>query len=179
MFQAEFSRSGHQGRAWLAGYLLGRLPLVARKTVKNLPTMQETRVQSMGQEDPLEKGMATHSSIFAWRIPWTEEPGGYSPWVSDMTEQLTLWLFNTCGGGKGGWRALQVGQSLCSSQGCSEQIWPIKAVPQGLWLYLYTPARSSYPAWVAQEGIAWGWGNSQLGQNLELPARGSQRLSRH
>ena len=63
---------------------------MARKAVKNLPTMQETRVQSMGQEDPLEKGMATHSSIFAWRIPWTEEPGGYSPWVSDMTEQLTL-----------------------------------------------------------------------------------------
>ena len=43
--------------------------------VKNLPAMQETQVQSLGQEDPLEKGMATHSSIFAWRIPWTEEPG--------------------------------------------------------------------------------------------------------
>ena len=38
--------------------------------------MQETQVLSLGQEDPLEKGMATHSSIFAWRIPWTEEPGG-------------------------------------------------------------------------------------------------------
>ena len=48
---------------------------MAQKTVKNLPTMQETWVQSMGQEDPLEKGMATHSSILAWRIPWTEEPG--------------------------------------------------------------------------------------------------------
>jgi len=45
-------------------------------TVKNLPAMQETWVQSLGQEDPLEKGMATHSSILAWRIPWTEEPGG-------------------------------------------------------------------------------------------------------
>ena len=44
--------------------------------VKNLPVMQETQVQSLGQEDPLEKGMATHSSILAWRIPWTEEPGG-------------------------------------------------------------------------------------------------------
>ena len=44
--------------------------------VRNLPAMQETRVQSLGQEDPLEKGMATHSSILAWRIPWTEEPGG-------------------------------------------------------------------------------------------------------
>ena len=43
--------------------------------VKNLPAMQETRVQCLGQEDPLEKEMATHSSILAWRIPWTEEPG--------------------------------------------------------------------------------------------------------
>ena len=44
--------------------------------VKNLPTMQETQVQSLGQEDPLEKEMATHSSILAWETPWTEEPGG-------------------------------------------------------------------------------------------------------
>ena len=44
--------------------------------VKNLPAMQEIRVRSLGWEDPLEKGMATHSSILAWRIPWTEEPGG-------------------------------------------------------------------------------------------------------
>ena len=44
--------------------------------VKNLPAMWETRVQSWGGEDPLEMGMATHSSILAWRIPWTEEPGG-------------------------------------------------------------------------------------------------------
>ena len=44
--------------------------------VKNLPTVQETWVRSLGQEDSLEKEMATHSSIFTWRIPWTEEPGG-------------------------------------------------------------------------------------------------------
>ena len=44
--------------------------------VKNLPAKQETWVQSLGREDPLEKEMATHSSIVAWRIPWTEEPGG-------------------------------------------------------------------------------------------------------
>ena len=44
--------------------------------VKNLPAMQETQVQPLGQEDPLEEGMATYSSILAWRIPWTEEPGG-------------------------------------------------------------------------------------------------------
>ena len=44
--------------------------------IKNLPAMWETWVQSLGWEDPLKKGMATHSSILAWRIPWTEEPGG-------------------------------------------------------------------------------------------------------
>ena len=46
------------------------------QTLKNLPAMRQTQVRSLGQEDPLEKGMATHSSIFAWRIPRTEEPGG-------------------------------------------------------------------------------------------------------
>ena len=46
------------------------------QTVKNLPEMQKTWVQSLSQEDALEKGIATHSSILAWRIPWTEEPGG-------------------------------------------------------------------------------------------------------
>ena len=49
--------------------------LVAQ-TVKRLPTMWETRVRPLGREDPLEKEMATHSSIHAWKIPWTEEPGG-------------------------------------------------------------------------------------------------------
>ena len=44
--------------------------------VKNQPTMQETQVQSLGREDPLEKGKATHSSMLAWRIPWTEETDG-------------------------------------------------------------------------------------------------------
>ena len=53
-------------------------PLVAQ-TVKNLPAMQETWVQSLGKEDPLEKGMATHSSILVWRIPWRGDPGGHSP----------------------------------------------------------------------------------------------------
>ena len=60
------------------------------QTVKNLPAMQETRVRALGWEDPLEKGMATYSSILAWRTPWTEEPGGlYSPGVCkelDTTE---------------------------------------------------------------------------------------------
>ena len=54
---------------------ISNLALVAQ-TIKNLLIMQETWVQFLGQEDPLEEGMATHSSILAWRIPWTEEPGG-------------------------------------------------------------------------------------------------------
>ena len=64
-------------------YRLGknRASLMAQ-TVKNLPAMQETQVRSLHWEDPLEKEMATHSNILAWRIPWTEEPGGYSPWNS-------------------------------------------------------------------------------------------------
>ena len=63
-------------------------------TVKNMPAIQETWVRSQGQKDPLEKGMVTHTSVLAWRIAWTEEPGRlYSPWgrkESDATEQLTL-----------------------------------------------------------------------------------------
>ena len=54
--------------------LVGTSQVVQR--VKNLPAMWETWVQSLDQKDPEEKGMATHSSILAWRVPWTEEPGG-------------------------------------------------------------------------------------------------------
>ena len=64
--------------------------------------MQETWIQSLGQEDPLEEEMATHSSILTWRIPWTEEPGRlYSLWgckESVVTEQLTLSLSSVQGG---------------------------------------------------------------------------------
>ena len=55
--------------------------------VKNLPAMQETRVHPLGREDPLRKGMATHSSILAWRIPWTEEPGRLQPRGSQRVGQ--------------------------------------------------------------------------------------------
>ena len=61
--------------------------------VKNLPAVQETGVHSLGQEDPLGKRMATHFSILAWIIPWTEESGGLQSMgreESNMTEQLTL-----------------------------------------------------------------------------------------
>ena len=57
------------------GFQTRHAPLVAQ-TEKNPPAMQETQVRSLGREDPLEKGMAKHSSILAWRILWTEEPGG-------------------------------------------------------------------------------------------------------
>ena len=68
------------------------LPSLVAQTVKHLPTMRETWVQSLGQENPLKKGMATHSSILAWKIPWTEEPGrlqstGHKE--SDTTERLS------------------------------------------------------------------------------------------
>ena len=70
--------------------------------VMNLSAVQEMWVQSLGWEDPLEKGMATHSSILAWRIPWTEEPGRLQSMglkELDMTERLTLSLsFHPCGG---------------------------------------------------------------------------------
>ena len=60
--------------------------------VKNLPAMGETQVQSLGWEDPLEKRMSTHSSIFAWEIPWTEESGGLQSMGSESAtaKQLTL-----------------------------------------------------------------------------------------
>ena len=57
--------------------------------VKNLLAMQETRVQSLGQEDPLEKGMTNHSSILPWRIPWTEEPRGLQSIGSQNWTQLS------------------------------------------------------------------------------------------
>ena len=76
---------------WKNAHISDHCFLVAQM-VKNLPTIQETQVGSLGQEDPLEKKMVTHSSILAWRIPWTKESGGHCPWghkESDMTELLT------------------------------------------------------------------------------------------
>ena len=57
--------------------------------LKNLLTIQKTQIQSLGQEDPLEEGMATHSSVLAWRIPWTEEPGGQQSMGSQGRTQLS------------------------------------------------------------------------------------------
>ena len=66
-------RSPGEGIGYPLQYLWASL---VAQMVKNLPAMWETWVQSQGWEDPLEEGMATHSIILAWRIPWTEEPGG-------------------------------------------------------------------------------------------------------
>ena len=67
-----------------------RVSLVAQM-VKNLPSLQETQIQSLGKKDPLEKGKATQSSILAWRIPWTQEPGGL--WSRGLKElYMTEWL---------------------------------------------------------------------------------------
>ena len=68
-------------------------PSMVPQIVKTLPAMQETQVQSLYWEDPLEKEMVTHSSILAWRTLWTEEPGGlysHGHKESDKTEQITL-----------------------------------------------------------------------------------------
>ena len=67
----------------------GKVSLVAQ-TVMNLPAVQETTVQSLSQENPLEKGMATHPSILAWRIPWTEEPGRHTDTHTDTHTDVPL-----------------------------------------------------------------------------------------
>ena len=71
--------ASQKGRAAPEGFQRGRVSVTADSAEKELSFIKEhqlSRVQSLGQEDPLEEGMATHSSTLAWRIPWTEEPGG-------------------------------------------------------------------------------------------------------
>ena len=87
------------------------LASLVAQMVKNPPAMQETRVRSLGWEDLLEKGMATYSSILAWRIPWTEEPGRLSPGghkESGTLELLTLYSFTS--------RHLYCGHILCTQE---------------------------------------------------------------
>ena len=83
---------------WILTFSFNYAFLVAQM-VKNLLAMQETQVQFLGQEDPLEKGMATQSSILPWRIPWTEEPGGLQStgsqrvrhdWATNTTTTINL-----------------------------------------------------------------------------------------
>ena len=72
---------------------LKRASLVARM-VKNLPAMRETWARSLGWGDPLEEGMAAHASVLAWRIPWTEEPGGLQPMGSQSRTRLSDFRFH-------------------------------------------------------------------------------------
>ena len=81
-------RSDGEGRGYPLQYSWASL---VAQLVKNLPAMQETWVRSLGWEDPLEKGIAIHSSILAWRIPWTVYPRGHKG--LNMTERLSLYFF--------------------------------------------------------------------------------------
>ena len=89
-------------RKFRVGFVCSSHVCLVAQTVKNLPAMQETQVQSLGQEDPLEKGIATYSSILAWRIPRTEEAGGLqsmrSQWVRNnwATDTFLFLLSNVC-----------------------------------------------------------------------------------
>ena len=69
-------------------------PALVAQMVKNLPAMQEMLVRSLDREDPLEKGMATHSSTHAWRIAWTEEPGGLQPMGLQSQTRLSSFHFH-------------------------------------------------------------------------------------
>ena len=101
LFRAWYIIPQHKGmcqdiRVVGPGVLWGSLPRASLvvQTIKNLPAMQEIQVWSLSWEDPLEKGMATHSSIFTQRISWTEEPGGLQPMGSQRTRRD--WAINTC-----------------------------------------------------------------------------------
>ena len=93
--------------------------------VKNPPAMQEMQVQSLGQEDPLEEGMAVHSSILAWRIPWIEEPGGLQSGgkESDMTEVTERIL--CCRGCPVYWRMFRTPLEKEMATHCSVLSWRI------------------------------------------------------
>ena len=128
--------------------------------VKNLPAMQKTWVRSLGQEDPWEKRIATHSNILAWRIPWTGEPGGYSPWgrkESDTTE----WLTHSLAGGPSA--------PLCSAllafliaQSCPLRTAPgfMPVSPTSNILKLYVSpflSRGIFSCYHSKANISWRW----------------------
>ena len=104
------------------------------QTIKNLPAVRDTQVWSLGQEGPPETGMATHSSILAWRILWIEKPGGSKE--LDMTEWLTLSLsqlerqgFKNCFSPQGLPRWLSVKESACQGRGHQRRLHPWGLIP--------------------------------------------------
>ena len=92
---------------------------------KNPPAMQETWIQSLGWQDPLEKGMATHSRILAWRIPWTEEPGGLESRWSHRVGHGWGNLTSTQGGQKASQVAVVVKNLLLTQETEETQVWPL------------------------------------------------------
>ena len=99
--KASSTKSHCWTHVWLHSWLTISVGFPGGSGVKNPPTKQETGVQSLGQEDPLEKGTATHSSVVPWRIPWTEEPGGLQSmgsqksWVR-LSNSATIFAFISC-----------------------------------------------------------------------------------
>ena len=118
--------------------------------VKSLPSMQETQVWSLGQEDTLEKGMPTCSSILAWRILWTEEPGRLQSMDSkelDTTKQRTLSLFHfTSKGLEIYWNQMNLGYHVCNRE---EQRWfhieTASFTLNFLWLLLHLTTKGMLP----------------------------------
>jgi len=115
------------------------LGFLLAQTVKNLPAMQETWVWFLGWEDPLEEGLATHSRILAWIIPWTEEPGGLPSIVTKNQTQLNNWAQHAI------WCvAFLTHQSIVDFFSCPFEINVFMAVEHCLsWLYSYLLSHSS------------------------------------
>ena len=103
--------------------LIYRASLVAQ-SVKNLPAVQETRVWSLGWEDPLEKEMATHSSILAWKISWTEEPGGLQSTGSQRVGHD--WATNTVTHSIAWWETLRYSWSHKQDHSLTCSVWKKK-----------------------------------------------------
>ena len=175
---------GHSGgRPCFWGQVLNSRASLVSQTVKNLPPMQETQVQSLGWEDPLEKELATHSNILAWRIPWTEEPGrlefmGSLWWdlkESDTTNWMTSFLFSLSYRAKvcilplspTGWLTWsEYVTSLCfrfpiykkeydKGSVCLKGLWSPKSMEQGLAGISLNSAHLGLPWWLSGEESAY------------------------
>ena len=110
---------------WLlgcVGEVFNFLGLMVAQRVKHLPAMQETQVRSLSWEDALEKEMATHSSVLAWRIPWTEEPGGLQSTGSQSRTGLSDFTFTSWYCGCSG-EILILGRCLLKYLGITQDVW--------------------------------------------------------
>ena len=116
------------------------------QTVKNLPATQETWVQSLGWEDPLEKEMATHSSILAWRIPWTEDPGRLQSIPSLRHNWSDLAYTHTHTHVQGVCSEVHMMRSELSVSGCAPSGMALfRALVLGTWESLHSPLWNNFP----------------------------------